>query len=110
MVLSPVMPLKNVPLIKPKKAQMLQEWMKARGIFPSEGITVALGSGKYSDFKDFSNLMQILEYVWLGEGERAKKLLSVEGICVGNIATVKIDEASLLFEDVNLTSWYADNK
>lgn len=100
----------DVLSISQKKAQMLQEWMKARGIFPSEGITVSLGLGKYSDFKDFSNLMQMLEYVWLGEGERAKKLLSVEGNCVGNIATVKIDEANLLFEDVNLTSWNADNK
>jgi hypothetical protein len=46
--------------------------------------------------------MQTLEYVRLGNGERAKKLLLVEGLATKANAEVKIKESSLSFEDVEL--------
>ena len=48
------------------------------------------------------NIMQTLEYVRLGNGERAKKLLLVEGRATKLNAEVKIEESSLSFEDIEL--------
>ena len=61
-----------------------------------------MGAGEYSEFGDFVNIMQTLEYVRLGNGERAKKLLLVEGRATKANAEVKIEESSLSFEDVEL--------
>ena len=80
----------------------MREWMVARGVYPSEDESVALSAGGYSDFGGFTNIMQVLEHVWLGNGERAKKLLEVHGEPLGKAADVKIDTASLTFEDVRL--------
>ena len=49
-----------------------------------------------------ANIMQVLEHVWLGNGERAKKLLEVRGEPLGGTIEVRIDTASMAFEDVRL--------
>ena len=61
-----------------------------------------LSAGEYSDFGDFANIMQVLEHVWLGNGERARKLLEVRGEPLGKSANVEIGAAGLEFEDVRL--------
>ena len=81
----------------------MREWLELRHIYPSKSEAVRLGAGEYSEFGDFSNIMQTLEYVRLGNGERAKKLLLVEGRAIKANAEVKIEESSLSFEDVELT-------
>ena len=80
----------------------MREWMELRHIYPSKNVAIRLGAGEYSEFGDFSNIMQTLEYVRLGNGERAKKLLLVEGLATKANAEVKIKESSLSFEDVEL--------
>lgn len=92
----------DVASITQERARRMREWMVARGVYPSEGESVELSAGGYSDFGDFTNIMQVLEHVWLGNGERAKKLLEVHGEPLGKPADVKIDTASLTFEDVRL--------
>ena len=92
----------DVASIAEEKARRMREWMELRRIYPSKSVAVRLGAGEYSEFGDFSNIMQILEYVRLGNGERAKKLLHVEGCVTKVSAEVKIEESSLSFEDVEL--------
>ena len=76
--------------------------MQSRRIYPEKDGQIELSSGGYSEFGDFVNIMQVLEYVWLGNGERAKKLIEICGECSGNTAQVKIDSARLAFEDIKL--------
>ena len=92
----------DVATIAEEKARRMREWMELRHIYPSKSDTVRLGAGEYSEFGDFVNIMQTLEYVRLGNGERAKKLLFVEGRPVGKSTEVKINESSLSFEDIEL--------
>jgi hypothetical protein len=92
----------DVASIAEEKARRMREWMKLRHIYPSKDGVAKLGTGVYSEFGDFSNIMQTIEYVRLGNGERAKKLLLVEGSPTQRAAEVKINESSLSFEDVEL--------
>lgn len=92
----------DVASIAEEKARRMREWMELRRVYPSKSEAVRLGAGEYSEFGDFANIMQTLEYVRLGNGERAKKLLLVEGRATKANAEVKIEEASLTFEDIEL--------
>jgi hypothetical protein len=92
----------DVASIAEEKARRMREWMELRRVYPSKIAAVRLGAGEYSEFGDFANIMQTLEYVRLGNGERAKKLLLVEGRATKAKAEVKIEESSLSFEDVEL--------
>ena len=75
--------------------------MSARGIYPSSGKS-ALSGGTYSEFEDFPNLMNVIEHVWLEGGEKARKLLNVNGIPTGGRANISIEQATLEFEDIML--------
>jgi hypothetical protein len=79
----------------------LKDWMAARGIYPSDAA-VPLSSGAYCEFGDFANLMKVIEHVWLGGGEKARKLLDVHGEPSGGDALVEIDGAALSFADLKL--------
>ena len=92
----------DVASITQERARRMRAWMLARGVYPSDGEAVALSAGEYADFGDFANIMQILEHVWLGNGERAKKFLEVRGEPLGKAADVEIGTASIEFEDVKL--------
>ena len=92
----------DVASIAEEKARRMREWMELKRIYPSKEGAILLGAGEYSQFGDFSNIMQTLEYVRLGNGERAKKLLFVEGRPAGKSTEVKINESSLSFEDIEL--------
>ena len=91
----------DVASIAQERAKRLRDWMSARGIYPSSG-TSELSGGSYSEFEDFPNLMNVIEHVWLGGGEKARKLLNVNGIPTGGRANVSIDQATLEFEDIML--------
>lgn len=41
----------------------MREWMQSRRIYPAKGERLALSAGGYSEFCDFANIMQVLEYV-----------------------------------------------
>ena len=92
----------NVASITQEKARRMREWMQSRRIYPEKDERLELSSGGYSEFGDFVIIMQGLEYVWLGNGERAKKLIEVCGECSGNTAQVEINSARLVFEDIKL--------
>ncbi|MBP5510314.1 MAG: hypothetical protein J6Z49_05300 [Kiritimatiellae bacterium] len=91
----------DVASIAQERAKRLKDWMDARGIYPSREAA-ALSGGTYSEFGDFANLMQIIEHVWLGGGEKARKLLNVRGTPTGEGVKVSIDTATLEFEDIML--------
>ena len=91
----------DVASIAQERAKRLRDWMTARGIYPSREAA-ALSGGTYSEFGDFANLMQVIEHVWLGNGEKARKLLDVRGTPTGEGAKVSIDQATLEFEDIML--------
>ena len=91
----------DVASIAQERAKRLRDWMTARGIYPSSG-TSELSGGAYSEFEDFHNLMNVIEHVWLGGGEKARKLLNVNGTPTGGRANVSIDQATLEFEDIML--------
>ena len=91
----------DVASIAQERAKRLREWMAARGIYPSSG-TSELSGGTYSEFEDFANLMNVIEHVWLGGGEKAKKHLGVCGTPTGMRAEVEIDGATLSFADLAL--------
>ena len=46
--------------------------------------------------------MKVIEHVWLGGGEKARRLLCVSGTPTGVQAEVEIDGAALAFEDLRL--------
>ena len=94
----------DVASIAEERAKRLREWMAARGIYPTGGDAVALSGGSYSEFDDFGNLMKVIEQVWLGGGEKARRLLGVGGAPSGSAATVEIDGAALTFEDLRLSA------
>ena len=91
----------DVASIAQERAKRLRDWMTARGIYPSSG-TSELSGGTYSEFEDFPNLMNVIEHVWLGGGEKARKLLNVNGTPTGGRVNVSIDRATLEFEDIML--------
>ena len=93
----------DVASIAQERAKRLRDWMAARGIYPSSGSS-ELSGGAYSEFGDFANLMNVIEHVWLGGGEKAKKHLGVCGTPTGIRAEVEIDGATLSFEDLTLKS------
>ena len=78
------------------------EWVQTRRVCPERDGLIELSAGDYSEFGDFVNLMQVLEYVWLGNGERAKKLLEVCGEPAGKVADVSVGDYGLVFEDIKL--------
>ena len=95
----------DVASITQERARRMRAWMATRGVYPSDGETVALSVGRYSDFGDFANIMQVLEHVWLGNGERARKFLEVRGEPLGKSVDVRIGTASIEFEDVSLEKY-----
>ena len=46
--------------------------------------------------------MKVIEHVWLGGGEKARKLLGVRGTPTGVTKEVEIDSAALSFQDIAL--------
>ena len=92
----------DVASITQEKARRMREWMLSRRIYPAKGEQLVLSLGRYSEFGDFANIMQVLEYVWLGNGERAKKLLEVRGEPAEKVTDVSVGDYSLVFEDIKL--------
>ena len=91
----------DVASIAEERAKRLREWMSARGVYPTDAA-LPLSGGAYSEFGDFANLMKVIEHVWLGGGEKARKLLGVRGTPTGVTAKVEIDSAALSFQDIAL--------
>ena len=93
----------DVASIAQERAKRMREWMALRGLSgDANNASVALSSGSYGDFGDFSNIMRVIEHVRLGGGERARKLLLVDGEPLGVRKSVELDSAEISFEDILL--------
>ena len=92
----------DVASITQERARRLRAWMESRRVYPLTSSPTLLSAGDYSEFDDFANVMQVIESVWLGGGEKAEKLLHVRGETTGSTADVGIDGAHLFFEDLAL--------
>lgn len=91
----------DVASIAEERAKRLREWMSARGVYPTDAA-LPLSGGAFSEFGDFANLIKVIEHVWLGGGEKARKLLGVRGTPTGVTKEVEIDSAALSFQDIAL--------
>ena len=92
----------DVASITQEKARRLRAWMESRGLYPPGTAETALSGGAYREFDDFPALMQVIEYSWLGGGEKAEKLLCVSGRPTGHVTCVEIGDSSMSFEDLSL--------
>lgn len=93
----------DVVSITQERARRLKEWMIARQIVPTaQQRATQLSVGNYCDFEDFSKIMQVIEAVRLGGGERAARNLSIKGTPISKEASVTLGEATLTFEDLIL--------
>lgn len=92
----------DVASITQEKARRMRAWMDARGIYPADAEGTALSGGAYEEFADFPALMQLIEHVRLGDGDKAEKLLGITGQATGQDACVRIGDSSMTFEDIAL--------
>ena len=98
----------DVASIVQERAKRMREWMALRGLSAAEkGEGVALSAGSYGEFGDFANIMRLIEHVRLGGGDRARKLLQVEGVPLGVRKSVELESAEISFEDILLKKYDA---
>ena len=77
--------------------------MVTRGVYPRPAGVTHLSAGTYGEFADFRNVVNVIEHVCLGSGEKGKALLGVKGEWTRNISHIKIDGAMMTFDDISLT-------
>lgn len=93
----------DVTSIEQARGDRLKEWMVHRGIYPSDGAPIRLGTGVYGDFADCRGLVQLIESVRLGGGAKARRYLHVEGGALATRVEVETVAGTLAFEDVELS-------
>ena len=93
----------DVASIAKVNAERLKKWMAARGVYPESTSITLLSAGKYGEFADFRNVVNVIEHVCLGSGEKGKALLGVKGEWTHDVSRVEIDGATMTFDDISLT-------
>lgn len=91
----------DVASIAQKRGERLREWLMAKEAYPSN-MSARLSSGSFSDYFDAANIMQVIEYTRLGEGERGRRFLNVEATDLKSQAIVTVDRGELTFDDLEL--------
>ena len=76
--------------------------MVTSGIYPEPISVILLSAGKYGEFADFRNVVNVIEHVCLGSGEKGKALLGVKGEWTRDVACIEIDGATMTFDDISL--------
>ena len=92
----------EVASIAKVNAERLKKWMETRGIYPGSAGVTLLSAGTYGEFVDFRNVVNVIEHVCLGSGEKGKALLGVKGKWTRDVARVEIDGATMTFDDISL--------
>lgn len=92
----------DVQSIAQRRAEQLKEWMQTRGIYPAANAATKISALRPQEFADFSRVMTLLQFVRLGEGEKARRHLGVAGEPNGDIAHVASPGLDLQFEDLRL--------
>lgn len=91
----------DVASIAQKRGERLREWLMAKEAYPSN-MSARLSSGSFSDYFDAANIMQVIVYTRLGEGERGRRFLNVEATDLKSQAIVTVDRGELTFDDLEL--------
>ena len=76
--------------------------MSDRGVYPNGATAAFLSAGTYGEFNDFRNVVDVIEHVCLGSGDKGKTLLGINGEWTGNVSSVTIDGAVMTFDDIAL--------
>lgn len=92
----------DVASIAKVNAERLKKWMVTSGIYPEPISVILLSAGKYGEFADFRNVVNVIEHVCLGSGEKGKALLGVKGEWTRDVACIEIDGATMTFDDISL--------
>ena len=96
----------NVASIAQVRGERLKVWLEAKGVYPVGGGTERLSSGAFASFEDAANVLQTLEYMRLGDGEKGRRLLGVEASGIeaeaGTRRTIFIESATMTFDELCL--------
>lgn len=92
----------NVASITEVKAQRLKDWMQMRGLVPYVGQEVRLSAGSFAEFDDFPKIVQVIEALRLGGGEKGRRHLQLVGRDCAVRADVQVDSSTLSFDDLAL--------
>lgn len=92
----------GVASIEQVRFKELGDWMAAKGIEPS-GQMKRLGAGSYDEFEDCRRIVQLIAALRLGDGEKARRHLQVEGRPLSERVEVRLSEQTLGFEDIALS-------
>lgn len=93
----------DVASIAKVNAERLKKWMVTCGIYPRPADVALLSAGTYGEFSDFRNVVNVIEHVCLGSGEKGKALLGVKGEWTREVSHIEIDGATMTFDDIALT-------
>jgi len=92
----------NVASIAQVRAERLKEWMRERGVYPTVSPT-RLSKLAVKSFEDFPNVIQLIEQLRLGNGEKGRRYLNVAGRRLDSAATFGTDETNLICDDLELS-------
>jgi len=92
----------NVASIAQVRGERLKAWLEARGIYPGEGET-RLSGLRPQTFEDFPNVVQLVEYLRLGCGEKGRRYLGVAGQAQAETGTAAANGCTLTFDDIKMT-------
>lgn len=94
----------DVASITQVKAERLKQWMQGAGVYPEGQEGIALSAGRYAQFADCANVMQVIRATRLSGGEKAKQYLSVMGVPTGTQARLAVEGSEMTFEDLLMQS------
>lgn len=92
----------NILSIAEARAKRMLDWMEKRRIMPGEKESKHLSSGTFEDFDDFANIMQLVQALRLGNGEKARRYLDVVGEPLTERVCITAVESSLTLDDLVL--------
>jgi len=91
----------NVASIAQVRAERLKAWMIERGIYP-EGAVTKLSNLEVKEFEDFPKVVQLIEQLRLGGGEKARRFLEVVHRPLATPTTLGSRDISLTCEDLEI--------
>lgn len=97
----------NVASIAQVRAERLKEWMVARGIYP-DGAVTRLSDLDVKTFGDFPNVVQLIEQLRLGGGEKARRYLGIVHRPLATRVSLGSPEVQLVCDDLVMHSATTD--
>jgi len=91
----------NVASIAQVRGERLKAWLTARGLYPDAGTT-RLSALQPAGFEDFPQVVQLIEYLRLGAGEKGRRHLGLAGQGLAESATASTEDYALTFDDLEM--------